>query len=83
MNSNDKADILTNEINVIYYLQKREVKPGPNPPNLSLKKMISFLTPVLFDTAKWRQHFGDCVEQPESIVYPGDIVTVSFVSIAL
>ncbi|XP_043667870.1 neutral ceramidase [Vespula pensylvanica] len=65
---------------VMAAIQKREVKPGPNPPNLSLKKMISFLTPVLFDTAKWRQHFGDCVEQPESIVYPGDIVTVSFIS---
>ncbi|XP_014616337.1 PREDICTED: neutral ceramidase [Polistes canadensis] len=65
---------------VMSAIQKKEVNPGPSPQYLSSKKMISFITPVLFDAASWGYNFGDCVIQPNSVVYPGDIVKVSFIS---
>ncbi|KAJ8676464.1 hypothetical protein QAD02_012251 [Eretmocerus hayati] len=56
------------------------VEPGPTPPNLSEKKLISLVTPVLYDSPKWGKEFGDCVKQPPRIARPGDIISARFIS---
>lgn len=65
---------------VMAAIHKKEVLPGPDPPDLASKRLISFLTPVLYDTPKWGRNFGDCVQQPKSVVHPGDVVAAAFVS---
>ncbi|XP_034181151.2 neutral ceramidase isoform X2 [Osmia lignaria lignaria] len=59
---------------------KKNVEHGPTPPDLRKKNLLSFVTPVLYDTPKWGQHFGDCIKQPQKMVLPGDVVTAVFVS---
>ncbi|XP_076167554.1 neutral ceramidase [Ptiloglossa arizonensis] len=59
---------------------KSHVDPGPTPPDLSEKKLLTFVPPVLYDTPKWGQNFGDCVKQPQKVASPGDIVTAVFIS---
>lgn len=59
---------------------KKDVDPGPLPPDLRQRNLLSFVTPVLYDTPKWGMHFGDCIVQPRGIVEPGDTVTAEFIS---
>ncbi|XP_053985097.1 neutral ceramidase [Hylaeus volcanicus] len=56
------------------------VDPGPAPPHLRKKNLLTFVTPVLYDTPKWGQNFGDCIKQPQRLASPGDIVTAVFIS---
>lgn len=57
------------------------MEPGPEPVDLRKKTLVSFVTPVLYDTPIWGKNFGDCVKQPQKLAKPGDIVTAVFVSI--
>ncbi|XP_029047034.2 neutral ceramidase isoform X1 [Osmia bicornis bicornis] len=59
---------------------KKNVEHGPTPPDLRKKNLLSFVTPVLYDTPKWGRNFGDCIKQPQKMVLPGDVVTAVFVS---
>ncbi|XP_076396193.1 neutral ceramidase isoform X4 [Megachile rotundata] len=61
-------------------IMKRDVEPGPSPPDLRKHTLLSFVTPVLFDTPKWGRNFGDCIQQPQKIALPGDVVTAVFIS---
>lgn len=61
-------------------LSKKKVEPGPTPPDLGKKNLLTFVTPVLYDTPKWGRNFGDCVKQPQKIAKPGDTVTAVFIS---
>ncbi|XP_031838351.1 neutral ceramidase [Nomia melanderi] len=61
-------------------LFKRNVDPGPPPANFSNKNLLTFVTPVLFDTPKWGRNFGDCIKQPQKLARPGDTVTAVFIS---
>ena len=60
--------------------QKKNVLPGPSPSDLRKKSLLTFVTPVLYDTPKWGRNFGDCIKQPQKVASPGDIVTAVFVS---
>ncbi|XP_077285658.1 neutral ceramidase-like isoform X2 [Arctopsyche grandis] len=55
------------------------VEPGPTPVDFS-DKLISLITPVIFDVAPWGLEIGDCVLQPESTYTNGDFVHVKFIS---
>ncbi|XP_076681522.1 neutral ceramidase [Andrena cerasifolii] len=59
---------------------KKNVPPGPSPPDLRKKNLLTFVPPVLYDTPKWGQNFGDCIKQPQKVASPGDIVTAVFIS---
>ncbi|XP_017756757.1 PREDICTED: neutral ceramidase isoform X2 [Eufriesea mexicana] len=59
---------------------KKDIEPGPTPPDLRRENLLSFVTPVLYDTPKWNKNFGDCIKQPQKYARPGDIVTAVFVS---
>lgn len=61
-------------------LQNIPLDPGPEPEDLSDKKLISLVPSVYYDTAKWGSNFGDCIQQPPEVTNPGDTVTVTFVS---
>lgn len=60
-------------------MHRAELTKGPDPPEL-LNDLISLLPPVLFDTPAWQHNFGDVLEEPPPVVYPGDTVNVTFVS---
>ncbi|PBC34777.1 Neutral ceramidase [Apis cerana cerana] len=60
--------------------QKKDVESGPTPVDLRKKTLVSFVTPVLYDTPIWGKNFGDCIKQPQKLARPGDIVTAVFVS---
>lgn len=66
---------------VSIWSQKKDVDPGPTPLDLRKKNLLTFVTPVLFDTPKWGKNFGDCIKQPPKLAKPGDIVSAVFVSI--
>ncbi|XP_043588615.1 neutral ceramidase [Bombus pyrosoma] len=59
---------------------KKDVDPGPTPLDLRKKNLLTFVTPVLFDTPKWGKNFGDCIKQPPKLAKPGDIVSAVFVA---
>ncbi|KOX71112.1 Neutral ceramidase [Melipona quadrifasciata] len=59
---------------------RKNVDPGPTPPDLRKKNLLTFVTPVLFDTPKWGRNFGDCIKQPQKFATPGDIVSAVFIS---
>lgn len=59
---------------------KKDVESGPTPVDLRKKTLVSFVTPVLYDTPIWGKNFGDCIKQPQKLARPGDIVTAVFVS---
>lgn len=61
-------------------VSKKQLLPGPMPPDLTKKSLLSFVPPVLYDTPKWGRNFGDCVKQPQKVASPGDIVTAVFIS---
>ncbi|XP_012268113.2 neutral ceramidase [Athalia rosae] len=61
-------------------LAGKSLLPGPLPPDLFLSNLISLVTPVLFDTPKWRHEFGDCLQHPVKVAGPGDTVTARFVA---
>lgn len=63
--------------------QKKDVESGPTPVDLRKKTLVSFVTPVLYDTPIWGKNFGDCIKQPQKLARPGDIVTAVFVSILI
>lgn len=63
--------------------QGEKLPPGPQPPELLNKKLISLVPPVLYDTPKWGRNFGDVVQQPQRTVRPGNTVSATFVSISL
>nr|CAD7598359.1 unnamed protein product [Timema genevievae] len=55
------------------------VEPGPDPPVFS-KRLLSFITPVIFDNPKFRYDYGDVLLHPPRQATPGDKVTARFVS---
>ncbi|XP_063992674.1 neutral ceramidase [Diachasmimorpha longicaudata] len=57
-----------------------KLEPGPSPPDMTTKNLISLQTPVIYDTPRWGHDFGDCLKQPEEIVRPGQTVSAIFVS---
>ncbi|XP_046412285.1 neutral ceramidase [Neodiprion fabricii] len=61
-------------------LARKSLVPGPQPPDLYSSHLISLVTPVLFDTPKWRHEFGDCLEHPAKVAGAGDTVTARFVA---
>jgi len=60
-------------------LNNEKVDNGIPPPNLE-DVQLSFVPGVLFDNHPVGQDFGDCLLQPPSIVYNGEMVKVRFVS---
>ncbi|CAG5078000.1 Similar to CDase: Neutral ceramidase (Drosophila melanogaster), partial [Cotesia congregata] len=60
--------------------EKKRVDPGPFPRDLTSENLITLQTPVVYDTAKWGKHYGDCIKQPDKIVNPGETVSAIFVS---
>ncbi|KDR24151.1 Neutral ceramidase [Zootermopsis nevadensis] len=56
-----------------------QLNRGPNPPDL-WDDLVSFVTPVVFDTPKWSHNFGDCTEQPVDVAEPGVTVRAKFVA---
>lgn len=52
---------------------------GPTPPDLS-HDLVSFVTPVIYDTPTWNHNFGDCVLQPADVAKIGETVTARFVA---
>lgn len=61
-------------------LFKKHVLPGPTPPDLRKKNLLTLVPPVLYDTPKWGRNFGDCIKQPPKDAYPGDVITTVFIS---
>ncbi|CAK9823728.1 Neutral ceramidase [Anthophora retusa] len=61
-------------------LLKKDVEPGPPPTDLRKNTLLTFVTPVLYDTPKWGRNFGDCIQQPQKIAAPGDVVTAVFIA---
>ncbi|XP_076452014.1 neutral ceramidase B-like [Babylonia areolata] len=59
--------------------KNKTVVPGPNPPNL-LSKQLSFLPPVLYDTAPLGKNFGDVKVDASPSYAPGSVVEVTFIS---
>ncbi|XP_076761609.1 neutral ceramidase [Xylocopa sonorina] len=59
---------------------RKDIESGPTPPDLRKNTLLSFVTPVIYDTPKWGRNFGDCIKQPRKIATPGDIVTAIFIS---
>ncbi|PSN40922.1 Neutral ceramidase [Blattella germanica] len=59
-------------------LKNSQLDPGPTPPDLT-DDLVTFVTPVVFDTPKWDHKFGDCLQQPPEVVHTGDTVSVKFV----
>nr|CAD7425993.1 unnamed protein product [Timema monikensis] len=55
------------------------VDPGPDPP-IFTKRLLSFITPVLFDNPKFRYDYGDVLLHPPPQATPGDKVMARFVS---
>ncbi|CAG0890551.1 unnamed protein product [Darwinula stevensoni] len=55
------------------------VPPGPTPPDL-LDEMLTFIPPVLFDTAPGGTDFGDCTVPPPATVNRGDVIRVDFIT---
>ena len=71
---------LSNKIllqNCIILLQNEKVDNGIPPPNLE-DVQLSFVPGVLFDNHPVGQDFGDCLLQPPSIVYKGEMVKVRY-----
>ncbi|KAJ9285607.1 hypothetical protein DTO021C3_6861 [Paecilomyces variotii] len=56
------------------------ILPGPSPP-VNTNRSLSFITPVVYDSAPIGKSFGDVVSSPSSdVTYgPGDIVNATFV----
>jgi len=52
---------------------------GPLPPDLS-HDLVSFVTPVIYDTPTWNHKFGDCIIQPAEVAKIGETVTARFVA---
>ncbi|KAH0557770.1 hypothetical protein KQX54_011610 [Cotesia glomerata] len=61
-------------------VHKKKVDPGPFPRDLTSENLITLQTPVVYDTAKWGKHYGDCIKQPDKIVNPDETVSAIFVS---
>ena len=53
---------------------------GPTPPDLS-NDLVSFVTPVIYDTPTWNHKFGDCIKQPAEVAKIGETATARFVSV--
>jgi len=64
---------------VVLYVQGSSLDRGPTPPDLS-HDLVSFVTPVIYDTPTWNHNFGDCVLQPADVAKIGETVTARFVS---
>ncbi|XP_050294251.1 neutral ceramidase [Anthonomus grandis grandis] len=54
--------------------------PGPEPEDLSKQKLLSLITPVIFDSSGWFWNFGDVTQQPPSTAKAGDTVSVKFIA---
>lgn len=63
-----------------FALQQKPLPPGPSPPDLLQKNLITLVPPVLYDTPKWGRNFGDCIQQPPKAASPGDTIAATFVS---
>ncbi|KAL0125798.1 hypothetical protein PUN28_004691 [Cardiocondyla obscurior] len=61
-------------------VQKRAVPSGPRAPELLQSNLITLVPPVLYDTPRWGYNFGDVIQQPPKVAWPGDTVTTIFVS---
>lgn len=59
---------------------KKEISPGPKPPELLHSGLISLVPPVIYDTPQWGSNFGDVLQQPQKVALPGDKVTATFVA---
>lgn len=64
---------------LVLYVQGSTVDRGPSPPDLS-HDLVSFVTPVIYDTPTWNHKFGDCIKQPADVAKIGETVTARFVS---
>ncbi|XP_076257941.1 neutral ceramidase-like isoform X2 [Rhynchophorus ferrugineus] len=60
-------------------IQNKTVEDGPVPEDLDKSKLLSLITPVLFDTSGWFWNFGDVIIQPPASVTIGETVSVTFV----
>lgn len=60
-------------------ISNEQVDPGPNPKDFS-DKLISLITPVIFDTTPWGSSYGDCILQPKAKYGSDETVHVRFVS---
>ena len=59
------------------FFQNEKVDNGIPPPNLE-DVQLSFVPGVLFDKHPFRKDFGDCLLQPPSNVYKGEMVKVRY-----
>ncbi|XP_071438789.1 neutral ceramidase [Hetaerina americana] len=61
-------------------VEGKTLDPGPQPPSIDPSTLISFITPVIFDSTRWGTKYGEVLEQPPAVAYPGEVVRVKFVS---
>jgi len=66
-------------VTVVLFVQGSRLDRGPLPPDLS-HDLVSFVTPVIYDTPTWNHKFGDCIIQPAEVAKIGETVTARFVS---
>jgi len=59
-------------------LDETQIPAGPTPPNL-LDKQFSLVPPNQIDTTPFLMNFGDVLEEPETLVRPGEEVKATFV----
>ncbi|XP_046405501.1 neutral ceramidase [Ischnura elegans] len=57
-----------------------QLDPGPRPPTVPSSSLYSLVTPVLYDSPRWQTKYGQVIEQPPAVVYPGEVVRVKFVA---
>ncbi|KAJ9592148.1 hypothetical protein L9F63_001264 [Diploptera punctata] len=60
-------------------IKNTQLDGGPEPPDLT-HDLITFVTPVVYDTPKWNHMFGDCILQPNGTFQPGNTVEAKFVA---
>lgn len=60
-------------------VQNTKLDRGPEPDDIK-SEVLSFLPPVVYDTAEGRHKYGDCIKQPPYTVTRGQTVEAKFVS---
>ncbi|XP_077285659.1 neutral ceramidase-like [Arctopsyche grandis] len=60
-------------------ISNERVSPGPTPIDFS-DRLITLVTPVIFDIAPWGHSFGNCIQEPDAKYTSNDEVHVKFVS---
>lgn len=61
-------------------IKGQKVDAGPVPDDPDKSKLLSLITPVIFDSSGWFWNFGDVLQQPPKSVKVNDTVSVKFIA---